>query len=416
MKGKMGLPMIIALSILLSTFMAGSLFAADGTMKVGVIYSITGAGSTVAKVQLDGVNLAIKQVNDAGGLTVKGKKVKVEAVIRDDETKPDVGVRRLREMTEEGIKIIVAGTFANVTTAMNEQLLGGQAMLMATNGIQESTFEKKNKAPYFLSSLGAVDAIGRICADYVAKTYKPKEVMLFLPDYAYGRGAAAGANSVFKGKYPDIKVSETWSPTGTPDYTSYINKIREAKPSIVMMGQWGNDSITALKQVFELGLRKDTKIFFNCMITATAVGIPAEAVNGVTIGTWWFDDLSGIKDPATEQAVAKLSKEWRTAYNEPPDPFAVYAYVGMQEALRGIELAGSADPAAAYKALMGKPDFMSVKGPATWRVDGRPLYKYAYFIAEGKPMDQRKDKWDYCKVVDIYQGQELVKPLAEMGY
>ena len=31
-------------------------------------------------------------------------------------------------------------------------------------------------------------------------------------------------------------------------------------------------------------------------------------------------------------------------------------------------------------------------------------------------MDQRKDKWDYCKVVDIYQGQELVKPLAEMGY
>ena len=78
MKEKMGLPMIIALSILLSTFMAGSLFAADGTMKVGVIYSITGAGSTVAKVQLDGINLAIKQVNDAGGLTVKGKKVKVE--------------------------------------------------------------------------------------------------------------------------------------------------------------------------------------------------------------------------------------------------------------------------------------------------------------------------------------------------
>ena len=184
-------------------------------MKVGVIYSITGAGSTVAKVQLDGVNLAVKQVNDAGGLTIKGKKVKVEPVIRDDETKPDVGVRRLREMTEEGIKIIVAGTFANVTTAMNEQLLGGQAMLMATNGIQESTFEKKNKAPYFLSSLGAVDAIGRICADYVAKTYKPKEVMLFLPDYAYGRGAAAGANSVFKSKYPEIKISETWSPTGT---------------------------------------------------------------------------------------------------------------------------------------------------------------------------------------------------------
>jgi branched-chain amino acid transport system substrate-binding protein len=416
MRRKSSLIALFVLVILFAACFSGSLFAADETMKIGVIYSITGAGSTVAKIQLDGINLAIKQINDNGGLNVKGKKLRVEPVIRDDETKPDVGVRRLREMTEEGIKIIVGGTFANVTTAMNEQLLGGQAMLMATNGIQESTFEKKNKAPYFLSSLGAVDAIGRICADYVAKTYKPKEVMLFLPDYAYGRGAAAGANSVFKSKYPDIKVSETWSPTGTPDYTSYINKIREAKPNVVMMGQWGNDSITALKQVYELGLRKDTKIFFNCMITATAVGIPPEALNGVSLGTWWFDDLSGIKDADTEQAVSQLSKVWRAVYNEPPDPFAVYAYVGMQEALRGIELAGSADPALVYKALMSKPDFMSVKGPATWRVDGRPLYKYAYFIAEGKPLDQRKDKWDYCKVVDIYQGQELVKPLAEMGY
>jgi hypothetical protein len=87
-------------------FAAGSLYAADDTVKIGVIYSITGAGSTVAKVQLDGINLAVKQVNDAGGITVKGKKVKVVPVIRDDETKPDVGVRRLREMTEEGIKVI----------------------------------------------------------------------------------------------------------------------------------------------------------------------------------------------------------------------------------------------------------------------------------------------------------------------
>src|SRR5512140_2569720 len=70
-------------------FAAGSLNAADDTVKIGVIYSITGAGSTVAKVQLDGINLAVKQVNDAGGITVKGKKLKVVPVIRDDETKPD---------------------------------------------------------------------------------------------------------------------------------------------------------------------------------------------------------------------------------------------------------------------------------------------------------------------------------------
>jgi branched-chain amino acid transport system substrate-binding protein len=255
---------VLTLSILFGlTLIFGGVSATAETVKVGVMYSSTGAGSAVGKIQIDGVKLAAKQVNEKGGLDLGGKKVKVELVIRDDETKPDVGVRRLREFLNDDIKLIVGGTFAHVSTAINEQIKDGQAYFMATNGVQEKVFEKNSKAPYYISTLGAVDGIGRMCADYVAKTYKPKTVMLFLPDYAYGRGAATGAHRVFQSKYPDIKVSETWSPVNAPDFSSYIIKIKEAKPDVVMMGHWGNDAINALKQVYELGLRKDSKVFFN---------------------------------------------------------------------------------------------------------------------------------------------------------
>jgi branched-chain amino acid transport system substrate-binding protein len=385
-------------------------------VKVGVMYSMTGAGSAVGKIQLDGVKLAIKQINDQGGLMMGGKRVKVEAVIRDDETKPDVGVRRFRELNDEKILLVVGGTFAHVSQAVNEQIKGGQALFMATNGVEESIFRKDTKAPYYISTLGAVDAIGRMCADYVGKTYKPKHVVLFLPDYAYGRGAAKGANKVFSTKYPHIKITEVWSPVGTPDYTSYIVKIKEMKPDVVMMGQWGNDAINALKQVYELGLRKDTKVFFNCIINAQAIGIPPEALDGVTMGWWWYHDLKGLKDPETVSAVAKLTEAWRKEYGEPPDPFAVFAYLGMQSILRGIELSNSTEPGKVYKALMDHPDFMSVKGPATWRIDGRPSYKYAYFILDGKSPKDKKDKWDFGKVVDVYTGEELCLPLKEMGW
>lgn len=397
-------------------FSTGTTQAASDSIKVGVLYSITGKGSAVAKVQLDGVNLAIKQVNEKGGLMMGSKKLMVEPVIRDDETKPDVGVRRVRELVDEGVKIIVGGTFAHVSTAINEQIKQGQAYFMATNGIQEKVFRKENKAPYYISSLGAVDGIGRMCADYVGKTYKPKQVTLFLPDYAYGRGAAAGAHKIFSSKYPAIKVDEVWSPVGTPDFTSYIIKIKEAKPDVVMMGHWGNDAINALKQVYELGLRKDSKVFFNSIITAFAVGIPPEALEGVTMGWWWYHDLTGINDPSTEKAVDELVKVWKKEYGEPPDPFAVYAYLGMQETLRGIGLSGSMEPGKVYEALMSSPEFMSVKGPAAWRIDGRVSYKYAKFIADGKPAKDRRDKWDVAKVVDIYMGEELCLPLKEMGW
>ena len=385
-------------------------------IKVGVLFSITGAGSSVAKVQLDGVNLAIKQINENGGLMMGGKRVQVEAVIRDDETKPDVGVRRVREMVDEGVPLIVGGTFAHVSTAINEQIRSGQALFMACNGIEENVFRKENKAPYYISSLGAVDGIGRMGADYVTRTFKPKHVMLFLPDYAYGRGAASGAHKVFDNKYPDIKVSETWSPVGTPDFTSYILKIRDAKPDVVMMGHWGDDAINALKQVYELGLAKDTKIYFNCIILAFAVGIPPEALEDLTMAWWWYHDLSGFKDRETMQAVSELTKEWKEEYGEPPDPFAVYAYVGMQEVLRGVELSNSLEPKKVYEALMNSPEFMSVKGPATWRIDGRPEYKYAMWMVDGNKPDQKRDKWDIGKVVDVYTGEELCLPLEEMGW
>ncbi len=395
---------------------AGSSMAAPDTVKIGAMFSQTGAGSAVGKIQVEAVKLAVKEVNDKGGVTMGGKKMKVEAVIRDDETKPDVAVRRLREYQNDGINLLVAGTFAHVSQALNEQVKGGQTYVMVPNGIQEKTFEKNEKAPYFSSTLGGVDAIGRICGDYVAKTYKPKSVVLFLPDYAYGHGAAKGANKIFKEKYPHIKISEVWSPVGTPDFTSYIIKIKEAKPDAVMMGHWGNDAINALKQVYELGLRKESKIFYNSIGYTLASGVPADALDGVTMGWWWYHDLSGLKDPATENAVNEFAKKYLKEFGDIPDTFAMYTYIAMMETLRGVQTSNSTDPAKVYKAIMDKPEFMGPKGPAKWRVDGRPGYKYAYFILDGKGSKARKDKHDIAKIVEAYTGPELCLSLKEMGY
>ncbi len=398
----------------LLTFAGASL--AQDILKVGAMFSLTGAGSAVGKIQVEVVKLAVKEVNDKGGVTVGGKKMKVEAVIRDDETKPDVAVRRLREYQNDGINLLVAGTFANVSQALNEQIKDGQTFITVPNGIEEKVFEKKEKAPYFSSTMGAVDAIGRVIGDYVSKTYKPKHVMLFLPDYAYGHGAARGAKRYFQEKQPNIKLSELWSPVGTPDFTSYIIKVKEAKPDVVMMGHWGNDAINVLKQAYELGLRKETKIVFNSIGYTLASGVPADALDGVTMGWWWYHDLSGLKDPATEKATNEFVQKYLKEFGDVPDTFAVFTYLCMTETLRGVQASNSTDPAKVYKAIMDKPEFMGPKGPAKWRIDGRPDYKYVYYIMDGKGSKARKDKTDIAKMVEVYSGPELCLPLKEMGW
>jgi len=133
-------------SILLITILflvgCGLAIAEEDVIKVGIMYSLTGTGAPTGKVQSEGALLAVKEVNEAGGLTIGGKKYQVEAVVRDDETKPDVAVRRYREFIEEGITTLVGGTFAHVSTAINEQALDGSAFVMVTNSIEEAVFRK----------------------------------------------------------------------------------------------------------------------------------------------------------------------------------------------------------------------------------------------------------------------------------
>src|SRR3954447_22926468 len=81
---------ILALAFGIVTLCTGSsrAVAADDTIKIGVVLPTTGSESKPGAYQKEGIELAIKQINDAGGIMVKskGKKLKIEEVFYDDGT------------------------------------------------------------------------------------------------------------------------------------------------------------------------------------------------------------------------------------------------------------------------------------------------------------------------------------------
>src|SRR5512138_3834471 len=93
------------------------------SIKLGLMFGLTGAASPVGPVQLDGAKLAIDELNAAGGLPWGSQKLKVEYVVKDDETKPDIAIRRFREMIDEDkVDAIVGQTFAPISAALNKQV------------------------------------------------------------------------------------------------------------------------------------------------------------------------------------------------------------------------------------------------------------------------------------------------------
>jgi branched-chain amino acid transport system substrate-binding protein len=400
--------------VLLAPAAAGA--AGPEKLKVGLMFGLTGAASPIGPLQLDGAKLALKDVNAAGGVRLGGKKVPVEFVVRDDETKPDIAIRRFRELvTEEKVHLLVGQTFAPISGALNKEVKKTPVLYFPVNVVALKMFEKAEIAPSTFAVHGSAYATGYAGAAYIVKNLKHKKIVFFGPAYAFGQDQWSGAKDAFARL--GVKAEYLESPVGTSDFTPYLTKIAEMKPEIVMLAHWGVDAINVLKQSYEVGLKKQSRIWFNWMTNAFGSGVPAEALEGVYSLMSWYYNLEGFKDAAVAKAADDFTKKFRKEYGYPPDPYSAMAYIGTKEALRGIELAQSTDPDTVAKSLMKSPKFDSMKGPGSWREDHQPLFKYGAFVVVGKGAKERKDpKWDLVKIVDTYTGEDYLPPLKGLGY
>jgi branched-chain amino acid transport system substrate-binding protein len=130
----------------------------------------------------------------------------------------------------------------------------------------------------------------------------------------------------------------------------------------------------------------------------------------------WYYDLSGFDDKEIVEQGRAFAEKFSRVYGYPPDPYSAMAYIGTQEALRGLSIAQSSNPKKITKAIMDNPTFDSVKGTATWRADRQPIFKYNAFIVVGKSGAERKNRWDLVKVIGAYTGEDYLPPLDVLGY
>ena len=384
-------------------------------IKIGLMFGLTGPASPIGPVQMKGAQMAIKEINDAGGVNYKGKKLPLVAVIKDDETKGDVAVRRFKELrNEDKVHGLVGSTFAGISKALNTQMMRQPLPYISACVAPMDMFEKGKLAPTTFGIHGTAYSIGYSGAAYIATQLKLKKVFFLAPAYSFGRDQFKGAKDAFE-KY-GVEVEYDEAPVKTADYTPYINKIAEAQPDIVMMAQWGTGAIAVLKQAYELGLNKKTRIWFNWMTNVFGSGVPAEALEGVYSLMSWYWNMEGFEDDEVVKAGKSFVDKYTAAYGDPPDPYAGMAYVGTKELVRGIEIAQSTDPLKVAEAIRANPSFPSMKGPGNWRIDQQPVFNYGAFVVRGKGPDERQGKWDLVEVVGAYTGDDYLPSLSSEGY
>jgi urea transport system substrate-binding protein len=231
---------------------------AAGPIRVGVISPLTGAWTVYGKAHISGFQLAVDEINAAGG--VLGRRI--EVVIGDSKTEPRVVVEQANRLIRQERVDFLAGTFSSA-----ERNAAGPVVKAADKILLYPTFyegQEKKYAPGVCNSnifMFGPEPTQQVWPhmEYMSKKYGKKFFMIG-SDYAWPRVT----NEVTKQKLKEIGgevVGEVYIPFNTPQYESVLRDIRGSGANIIFHSLTGSDTVNFRQQFAAAGMQKDFVIW-----------------------------------------------------------------------------------------------------------------------------------------------------------
>ena len=245
----------------------------------------------MAETQKQGALLAVDVINKQGGLNMPWGKVKVEGVVDDDEAKLDVGVRRYRYMVSEGVKGVGGQTWSPLAYAINAIVSKDPMPYFPVCVMAKEAFQKGKLADSSFAAAYSPWTVGYMAGKAAVQTLGKKRIFFLARSDSWGWDMRDGAYAAAKEFGAEI-VGYDEAALGTSDFTTILQKVRAAKPDVLIAAQFAADSVALLKQVSQMGLNKEMTIFNAFITNVVAKGLPPEALQGVYAMHYFYYDLS----------------------------------------------------------------------------------------------------------------------------
>lgn len=323
----------------------------DATVKIGGNFELSGGASAYGTPMNNAVDLAIKQINEKGG--VLGEDV---AYVSYDNTSvaQEAASVATRLATEDQVTAIIGPATtgdANAQTPVIDRA-GVPAVLPAATGDEVTMKDGETVWEYIFRVCFQDSFQGEVLANF-AQNDLGAEKAIILQDNStdYAVGLSDAFRSVFKGEVVDeLNFSD-----GDTDFNAILTNIRDKDFDVIFIPGYYEEAGLLIKQAREMGI--DQPIlgpdgFANSTLVELA---SAQNVNDVYY-TGHFTPNS--EEPAVKEFMAAFEEE----YGVEADSFAALAYDAANLVLQAIETAGTVDSDAITEAIATTTDFSGVTG------------------------------------------------------
>ena len=341
---------VFAMALVLSSCSSkSSSSASSNEIAIGAVLPITGDVPTFGKSAENGIELAVEQYNNAGG--INGKKIKL--IVQDDADDPASGVSALQKLINENKIVGVLGSVSSkVTLAMAP--VATQYKIPLVTGSSTNAKVTSLAGNEFAFRACFIDPFqGKVIAKYSFDTLKAKTAAVI---YDVGNDYAAGLAQSFKTNFEaaggKVLTMQTYN-TGEQDFNAQLTNIKKLSPDVLIMTDYYQTVGLIAKQARQLGI-KSTFLGGDGWDSPDLVKIAGDAING-----GYFSNHYSPDDTSAE--VVQFLKDYKAKYNTTPDALAALGYDSAKMLFEAIKNAKSTDGEAVRQALL-KTDLTSVTG------------------------------------------------------
>ncbi len=339
---------------------AGTASAQDMVVRIGHVGPVSGAQAHFGKDNENGARMAIEELN-ARGVTLGGKKVRLELVAEDDGADPKQGTAVAQKLCDAKVSGVI-GHLNSGTTIPASRIYHDCGIPQITPSATNPKYTQQGfKSAFRL--LANDNALGAGLALHAAKNLKLKKMAIIDDRTAYGQGVAEVFKKTAAQQGIEI-VSEQYTTDKATDFMAILTAIKSKAPDGVFYGGMDPQAGPMLRQMEQLGLG-NVKFFGGDGICTTKL---AELSGGAKA-------LGNVVCAEGGTSLDKLPKgaEWKKRYDAKfPNQYQIYSpyvYDATMVLVNAMEKAGSADPKV-YLPFLAKTDYQGVTTRVQFEPDG----------------------------------------------
>ena len=368
-----------------------------GVLKVGINAEITGAIPTVGEACVTGAEIALEEINGAGGVEVGGQNYTLELVIEDNENKPVSAAAAARKLVTQDEVIIHIGANASKNAipcgAVCQELECPMISPWSTNPYTTLRRDWVFRAPFIDSFQGGVNAwysIEDLGATKGGALFDIGSDACYFQAFFYKRA--------FEALGGEITSFETFT-TGDKDFTAQLTKIKEAGTEVIYVPQYYDEVPLIAKQANQLGVSRAVGgptilLGGDGWESPDLITLCGEDCEGLTFTTHWAVDI------AAEHTQAFI-KKFRDKVGKDPESTGGLTYDAMGLFVTALQNCGeltgdlAADRECIRDGLAAVKSYKGVTGDMTPTSEG-DMIKSVHMVR----IDAVNKKFTWFKTVD----------------